>query len=328
MSQRQFGVSVVIPAYNAGDFITGALKRLLEQSMSVQIIVVDDASTDGTGKMVADFANRDPRVLLLSHDVNQGAAAARQTGVAAAGGRYIWFVDADDEWAADGAEVMLAAAEHSGSDIVCAAADYVYQDGRRRSVPALAGGVRLRGDEAFREMLLGRLSGHLWNKLFAARLFGDVTFTRSRQHSDQAMVAQLLVAADSVIGIADLVYGYRLRTGSIIRSGSRRAESLDSVAQVVLSCAERVGPETPHSHEFAYYTGRFSLLSRMKDATSGAYTEVETRDLVRRARREMKPAVFASLARERDAKRLALLIAARTNLPVYRLAMRREGARS
>ena len=328
MSTEQFQVSVVIPAYNVEEFIGTAVSRLLAQSIPVQIIVVDDASTDGTGRIAAELAVQYPQVQLLSRRTNQGAAAARQAGVEAAGGRYIWFVDADDDWAADAAEVMLAAAQGSGSDIICAAAEYVFADGRRRPVPTLPAGAKMAGESAFRAMLLGRLSGHLWNKLFAADLFDQVKFTRTRQHSDQAMVAQLLVAADSVVGIGDLVYGYRLREGSIIRSGSRRADSLEGVAQVVRHCAAQLGPDTLRSHEFAYYTARFSLLSRMKDATSGAYSEAESRDLVRRARREMKPVVFASLARERDAKRLALLIAARTNLPVYRLVMSREGARS
>ena len=291
MSTNAFQISVVVPAYNAADFIGDAVDRLLRQSIPVQVVVVDDASTDGTSEVVREIAAQHQRVLLLTLETNQGAAAARQAGVSAAAGRFIWFVDADDDWAADGAQLMLAAAEQHGSDIVCAAAEYVFEDGRRRQVPSLQAGTTMLGAAAFRAMLLGRLSGHLWNKLFAAHLFADVTFTRSRQHSDQAMVAQLLVAAQTVTGTGQLVYSYRLRAGSIIRSGSRRAQSLAAVADVVRSCADRIGPETVRSHEFAYYTARFSLLSRMKDATSGAYSTAESRQLVHHARREMKPAV-------------------------------------
>ncbi|KQX05681.1 MULTISPECIES: glycosyltransferase family 2 protein [unclassified Leifsonia] len=316
-------VSVVIPAYNAAEFLGDAVERLLRQTIAVEIVVVDDGSGDSTARIGAELADRHPSVVFVPLAENGGVAAAREAGVEASSGRFIWFVDADDEWTTDAAETMLAAADGFAADVVCAGAEYLSVDGSRRPVPSLPPGS-VDGATAFRAMLVGRVSGHLWNKLFARTLFPAITFTRSRVHSDQAMVAQLLVAAETVVGIRDAVYTYRLRSGSIIRSNTQRARSLEQVGAVVHECARRVGVD---GRELDYYTARFSLLSRMKDATSGAYTEQESRALVRSARTEMTPSVVISLARAREPQRLALLVAARTSLPLYRRIMSTRGAR-
>jgi glycosyltransferase involved in cell wall biosynthesis len=90
-------VSVVIPAWNRADRIEGAILSALEQEPKpLEIIVVDDGSTDGTdaGRLVA----LDARVRVIRHDANRGAAEARNTGVAAARGDWIAFLDSDDRW--------------------------------------------------------------------------------------------------------------------------------------------------------------------------------------------------------------------------------------
>ncbi|AYF34609.1 hypothetical protein CUU95_12680 [Vreelandella alkaliphila] len=90
-------VSVVVPAYNAENTINVALKSLLAQSWpNIEIIVVDDASTDGTVKRVEKRARLEPKLTLIQHEKNQGAYSARNTGVKAAKGAFITVHDSDD----------------------------------------------------------------------------------------------------------------------------------------------------------------------------------------------------------------------------------------
>ena len=255
---------------------------------------------------------------------NAGVAAARETAVRAARGEYLWFVDADDDWPDDAVAAMLAAASSTGADVVCAGADYRFPDGRTRSVGQAFTGV-LEPEEAFRRFLVGRITGHLWNKLVRREHAATIGFTRSRHHSDQAMVAQLLAGAKRVAGVPASVYDYVLREGSIIRSGTPRSASLETVGAVVRSCAERLGLE--RSAEYRYYVARFALLSRLKDATSGAYSPEEATRLARRIRSEISTAELVALWRRGDRRRFALLAAGRWCPPVYRAAMRRGGAR-
>lgn len=90
-------ISVVIPAYNRERSISRAISAVLAQTYpNIEIVVVDDASADGTAAAVAAIGH--PKVRLVRHDRNRGAAAARNTGVAEARGAFIAFQDSDDDW--------------------------------------------------------------------------------------------------------------------------------------------------------------------------------------------------------------------------------------
>ncbi|BBD99720.1 glycosyltransferase family 2 protein [Sphingobium amiense] len=101
-------VSVVIPAYNSAALIGATLRTVIDQTMpDWEAIIVDDCSTDDLAAVIDGFA--DPRIRLIRHRVNGGASAARNTGIAAAKGRFIAFLDADDAWVPDKLERQLAA---------------------------------------------------------------------------------------------------------------------------------------------------------------------------------------------------------------------------
>lgn len=93
-------ISVVIPSYNRSDILPRAIVSVLAQSYEVlEILVVDDGSTEDIASVVARFA--DPRIRLIRHSNNLGPAAARNSGIKAAKGRLIAFLDSDDEWLSD-----------------------------------------------------------------------------------------------------------------------------------------------------------------------------------------------------------------------------------
>jgi GT2 family glycosyltransferase len=90
-------VSVVLPAYNRAGAIRGAIESVLRQTWTdFELLVVDDASTDGTPAAVAEI--RDPRLRLIANPRNLGAAAARNAGIREARGAFVAFQDSDDEW--------------------------------------------------------------------------------------------------------------------------------------------------------------------------------------------------------------------------------------
>jgi cellulose synthase/poly-beta-1,6-N-acetylglucosamine synthase-like glycosyltransferase len=90
-------VSVVVPAFNVAHYVDATLSSLCGQTYrSIEVLVVDDGSTDDTAVRVKRFAERDPRIRLVSHPVNRGLPAARNTGISAASGKFIAFLDADD----------------------------------------------------------------------------------------------------------------------------------------------------------------------------------------------------------------------------------------
>lgn len=110
-------ISVVIPAYNRARTIGKAINSVLDQTLPVcEIIVVDDGSTDDLAGALAPYGDQ---ISLIRHTDNQGAAAARNTGVAAAQGNYIAFLDSDDHWTPDKLCRQIAFMQTAGSDFCC-----------------------------------------------------------------------------------------------------------------------------------------------------------------------------------------------------------------
>jgi hypothetical protein len=105
--------SVIIPVFNRADLVARAVRSVLAQTLSVdEIIVVDDASTDGTAAAVDGITH--PLVRLLRHPENRGASAARNTGIDAASADILAFLDSDDEWTPHRLERQLAESAHRG----------------------------------------------------------------------------------------------------------------------------------------------------------------------------------------------------------------------
>jgi len=128
-------VSVVIPTYNRAHLVERAVRSVLSQSFSnLEVIVVDDASTDGTREQVFALKQADPRLLYLRHETNRGAQAARNTGIRAANGNYIAFLDSDNEWLPSKLERQMSLFINNGREIkpgvVYAGFKWQYDDGR------------------------------------------------------------------------------------------------------------------------------------------------------------------------------------------------------
>ena len=110
-------LSVIVPAFNASDFIDRCLKSILNQSgVSLEVVVVDDGSTDDTVEKASQHSYGDKPVTVLTGS-NEGPARARNRGVEAAHGKYITFADADDEVLADAYSTLVDSLERTGSEI-------------------------------------------------------------------------------------------------------------------------------------------------------------------------------------------------------------------
>ena len=125
-------VSVIIPAYNAGLYVKEAIESVLSQTYSdIELIAVDDASTDRTGEIIKTFGSR---VNYMHHDANMGPSAARNTGIKHARGEYIAFLDADDAWMPDKIEKQIRLFENNSG------IGLVYSDGYNISASGLEAG--------------------------------------------------------------------------------------------------------------------------------------------------------------------------------------------
>ena len=215
-------VSVVIPAYNAQSTLAETVRSLLSQSLTDwQAIIVDDGSTDSTTAIASDFAWRDGRIT-LHRQANQGPAAARNTGLDAAKGKYVHFLDADDWLVPLGLERLVHAAEWSGRGAACGDWTLHAGDGRPLGVtmspPAQVVGLEhlLRGNAL-------APNSHILRR----DLIGSLRFEPSMPVAEDYQMWNSLAAKGVLWSAVDeIVAAYRIRPGSISKLPGRMLENV------------------------------------------------------------------------------------------------------
>ncbi|QAY60619.1 glycosyltransferase [Microbacterium protaetiae] len=251
-------VSIVMPVFDDETTITSALESALRQTLAdIEIICVDDASTDGTTAVIERFRARDPRVRLLRHERNLTAFQARRTGILAASAQYVLFLDGDDELHPDAAQKALAAAQAAGADLVGFGVTVVEKDGRtggayeRRLQPkhdALEGTAVLQGLFPIDKPA----QGQLWRYLFRATVLREACellpdHLALPRVNDLPLLFLVVGLATKYVSISDKLYRYHFgRGGSGHRVDSvERAvfytsaiESIDSIRDGIVTLAK------------------------------------------------------------------------------------------
>ena len=126
-------VSIIVPIYNSEKYLRPCIESLCNQSHAdIEIILVDDGSSDSSGAICDDFANKDPRIKVV-HKQNGGVSAARNDGLDMACGKYIMFVDSDDFLHPQAMEICFSFAEKDSSDLVA----FTYDRAYRTKLPGL-----------------------------------------------------------------------------------------------------------------------------------------------------------------------------------------------
>ena len=219
-------ISVVVPIYNVEAYLAACLDSLGAQEVDdLEVVMVDDGSTDGSAAIAAGFAARDPRFRLL-RQANGGLSRARNTGVDAATGEYLAFLDSDDVLAPDAYARLLGVLERTGSDFATGNV-HRFTDSGTEQVPFLARTftrtMHATHVTRFRPLIADRVA---WNKLWR-RAFWDrngYRFPEGRLHEDIPVVVPAQFAARSVDVIAEPVYYWRVREGGELSITQRRLE--------------------------------------------------------------------------------------------------------
>lgn len=138
-------VSILLPTYNRGHLLGRAIDSVLNQTYTrYELIVIDDGSTDHTRQVVKGF--KDVRIQYFKHYENKGISAARNTGLDAATGKYIAFIDSDDEWLPKKLEMQMASFENAGSHVGVVYTSTLLLDAQGWSRMPKAGAKKLQGD--------------------------------------------------------------------------------------------------------------------------------------------------------------------------------------
>lgn len=246
-------VSVIVPIYKVEPYLKRAIDSITGQSYSnLEIILVDDGSPDGCGKICDDYALSDSRIKVI-HKENGGLSDARNAGLDIATGEYIAFVDSDDYIARDYVETLLAALnEHDGDVAMCSYAvtsSLEYDD----SIFHVKEGAYADGsvEVCDRKALLSNLydANHqdatyfivAWNKLYKASLWKDIRFPKGKIHEDEASTYRIYDKAKKGVYIHKPLYGYFSAPESITRTGFnvKRLDWMDALDERIAFFEEK-----------------------------------------------------------------------------------------
>ena len=213
-------VSVIVPVYNVENYLRKCLDSVINQSYgNLEILLIDDGSTDTSGELCEEYAEKDSRVKIF-HKENGGLSSARNMGLDYALGKYITFVDSDDYLAEDAIESLVASLEKYQADISIGQLenadkkDAVIDKRRKKFYEETV----LSSEQAMMELCLNRMTGtSACGKLYKSILFENVRYPVGKRYEDMYTTPEIIVLSKKVVILRKTVYLVVLRSGSITR---------------------------------------------------------------------------------------------------------------
>lgn len=227
-------ISIIVPVYNVEPYLAECIDSLVNQTYPhLEILLVDDGSTDGSGQICDDYAQKDARIKVI-HKKNGGNTSARKAGLRVATGAYVQFVDSDDWVEPDMCESLMALAQEHGADVV--RCGYWKESGEKsvRQCDAMPKGVyRTEEEQRFlRDNLIflqdngeAALFGSLCIQLTTSDLLKRVLMKEPDEvqyAEDRACVFLTILHSRCVCFTEGCFYHYRQHAGSIMHSANRR----------------------------------------------------------------------------------------------------------
>lgn len=231
-------ISVIIPVYNTKKYLEKCIQSVLNQTyQNLEIICIDDGSTDGSGDILDAFAKKDSRVKVI-HKANVGVSAARNDGLRIATGAWIGFVDSDDYIAEEMYETMMRTNEGQGADIV-ACGYYFDNNGQcnvvenRKSVPTKVVNTRDFLLYIYQRDVYKAVGGYLWSRLFQKNLIvaetGELKVAFPEEYGigeDIIFLARVLINSQKSLYIEKPLYYYVQRENSAVHDKHKQLETL------------------------------------------------------------------------------------------------------
>lgn len=223
-------VSIIIPAYNVATYLDESVQSAVSQTYTnLEVVIVDDGSTDDTGILCDEWALRDPRISVI-HQNNRGISGARNTGLAAICGEYVFCLDSDDrasphlierciEFMDDDVDVV-----HFESNLIDENGDAVRSSAKKYGI----------NDDPLKLVLSGIMPSYATRMLLRSSLAKKILYPIGRKAEDLAVVYRLFSEAKSVRVIPDRLYDYRIRSGSIID------ESVSNPTKAIQYCVDEM----------------------------------------------------------------------------------------
>lgn len=222
-------ISIIVPVFNAEKYLKRCLDSLVHQSIKdIEIICINDGSTDSSSDILKEFAKSDSRISLIDQD-NQGQSNARNAGLNKAHGKYIGFVDSDDWVDLDFFEKLYNAAEKYNCDIAAGGIIRLHKFNKKFHLKFDKEVVTENTDEKFEICDVPELS-YVWNKIYKKELFtsNNLHFEPGIFYEDVIITPQLLYYSKKLVTVMNTYYYYWRSSNSTVTNRSEKANN-DSI---------------------------------------------------------------------------------------------------
>ncbi len=258
-------ISVIVPVYNIKEYLPRCVASILNQTyQNLELILVDDGSTDGTGALCDELAAQDGRVRVF-HKENGGSSSARNLGISQAKGEYLGFVDSDDYISPGMYERLVQGLLNSGAQIVQIGRDEVDAEGHK--LPDICEPPRedvfISSAEFLKELLMHRGDCSYCTKLVVKDLFKKHQFPLGVLNEDFRLLVEMLMETEGVMSLTGQTYHVFYRIGS-----NTRKKNKNDFSRVYGDCVDNadlvqvlVKDKFPELKEIAM---RFGLFQRLE----------------------------------------------------------------
>lgn len=234
-------VSVIVPVFNVAEYLEQCLKSIINQTYrKIEIILIDDGSTDESGNICDSFSKNDKRIIVI-HKKHGGLSNARNYGLNICRGNYVMFVDSDDYLEPNAIGLLVDNAKNTRADIVICDYYLTFRDKDIKNVYSKNVFV-ISGNDKYKYISdpdthkqYGVVSVVQWNKLFNSTIFKTLRFKEGKAHEDEFIIADEFANAKTISFLLKPLYHYRQRGDSITHSFStKRFDAIDALNERAL----------------------------------------------------------------------------------------------
>ena len=249
-------ISLIVPVYNVEQYLPRCLASIQAQTIfdQIDVILVDDGSTDASGRICDEFAAQYENARVI-HKENGGVSSARNAGLDAATGEFIGFVDSDDFVEPECFARAYGAAARTGADVVCLGFASVWGD---EAVMKIAGGEETLFDgnaRAFSALFDARFKYFCWDKIYRRALYDGLRYPQGRIYEDAYLLPMVVSRAQKLLLLPDVLYYYRMRPMSITHTRDSR---LNQWLEATYPLVELAREKYPQYLDLAW--GRYNII--------------------------------------------------------------------
>lgn len=236
-------VSVIIPIYNVEKYLEQCISSVCAQTyQNLEIILVDDGSSDSCGKICDSWEQKDERIRVI-HQINGGVSKARNAGLDVASGEYVGFVDSDDYLHPEMYENLVNAIKENGCQVAMCPYQAVDEEGKdiqriKENLPPGVYSFEKLLTNMYRNAQFEGTCASVCNKLFAKKILENLRFAEGLGHEDEAFMNRYMEKTDKIAVIEPALYFYVQRHGSIMHSefSLKRIDHYHALKQRIFFC--------------------------------------------------------------------------------------------